>query len=78
VLCERLLEETGVAMLPGSDFGLEPSSFTVRLAYVDFDGGCALDAVGTVQPGADLGEAFLAENCPRVVRAIERVCEWLG
>lgn len=42
-LTARLLEETGVALLPGSAFGCDPLQLTVRLAYVDFDGGALLE-----------------------------------
>ncbi len=37
-MCEALLTQTGVAVLPGSDFGRPPEELTARLAYVDFDG----------------------------------------
>jgi aspartate aminotransferase len=41
-LCTRLLEETGIALLPGSAFGLPESELSVRLAYVNFNGDKAL------------------------------------
>lgn len=41
-LASRLLEDVGVALLPGSDFGRPSQELTVRLAYVDFDGTQAL------------------------------------
>ena len=44
-LCDRLLAETGVALLAGSNFGMPPEALTARLAYVDFDGAAALRAV---------------------------------
>ena len=34
----HLLNRTGVALLPGSAFGMPESSLTARLAFVDFDG----------------------------------------
>ncbi|RMF57199.1 MAG: pyridoxal phosphate-dependent aminotransferase, partial [Calditrichaeota bacterium] len=37
-LCKRILEETGVAGLPGTSFGRPEHKLTLRLAYVDFDG----------------------------------------
>ncbi|MHB0777611.1 pyridoxal phosphate-dependent aminotransferase [Halomonas sp. WWR20] len=43
-LTSRLLEERGVALLPGSAFGCAPEQLTVRLAYVDFDGEAAMKA----------------------------------
>ena len=76
-LCMRLLEETGVAILPGTSFGRPADELNVRLAYVDFDGGraiAALDAQGdTVEPD----EAFLTEYCSSVYQAIEAFGEWL-
>ena len=36
-LCEAILNETGVAMLPGSDFGFKPKKMLTRLSYTDFD-----------------------------------------
>ena len=43
-LCERLLEEAGVALLPGTAFGMPADQLVVRLSYVNFDGAAALNA----------------------------------
>lgn len=77
-LCERLLEDTGVAILPGSHFGREASELTARLAYVDFDGAAALDAVAGISREASLDETFLRTYCTRVTTAIDRLCAWLA
>ena len=37
-LCEAILDETGVAMLPASEFGFKPKKMLTRLSYTDFDG----------------------------------------
>ena len=37
-LCESILDEIGVAMLPASDFGFSPKKMLTRLCYIDFDG----------------------------------------
>jgi aspartate aminotransferase len=74
-LCERLLEATGVAMLPGSHFGRAPEELTARIAYVNFDGERALAGVpreGTV------GESFLRDHCAATLEAIDRLCDWLS
>lgn len=42
LLCSRLLQDTGVAILPGSCFGRRPDELFVRLAFVDFKGEIAL------------------------------------
>jgi len=76
--CERLLEETGVACLPGTVFGRPPGEFSARLAYVDFDGGPALDALGDLPAGELPSEDFLRRYCPRTVSGFERLAEWVG
>jgi hypothetical protein len=41
-LCAQLLQDTGVAILPGSAFGRAPDELFARLAFVDFKGDLAL------------------------------------
>ena len=72
-LCARILDETGIAMLPGSDFGMTPDQLYTRMAYVDFDGAKALSAMG-----AGMSDNFMEEYCPRLVRACDVLSEWLG
>ncbi|MCB9555743.1 MAG: aminotransferase class I/II-fold pyridoxal phosphate-dependent enzyme [Deltaproteobacteria bacterium] len=76
-LCNLLLDQAGVAMLPGADFGRPPEELTLRLAYVDFEGQQALDAVEALDPDAELSEAFLRQYCGRVLEAIDRVADWV-
>lgn len=73
-LCEHLLEDTGVAALPGHCFGRPPEELSMRLAIVDFDGGPALDEA---QKGP-IDEAFIRQHCNRVTTAIEHIAEWVG
>lgn len=76
-LCTRLLEDTGVAILPGVAFGRPAHELTCRLAYVNFDGGAVLDAVAQKSASEALDEQFLRSACPRTCRAIDRLCDWL-
>lgn len=73
-LCERLLEQEGVALLPGSDFGRPPGDLTVRLAYVDFSGEAALAAL---DPEVPPDEAWLRRAAPRVMSAIDKITAFL-
>ncbi|MGD8932772.1 MAG: pyridoxal phosphate-dependent aminotransferase [Chromatiales bacterium] len=73
-LCQRLLDDAGIATLPGSDFGRPADEFTLRLAYVDFDGAAALQAADT-DPALD--EDFLWRHCANVMTAIDRIGAWL-
>ena len=44
-LCQKILNDTGFAMLPGSDFGMEEDKLLSRIAFVDFDGSKALEMI---------------------------------
>jgi aspartate aminotransferase len=76
-LCNRLLDDTGVATLPGSNFGRPDDELTVRMAYVDFDGEKALKAVSEIPADQTPDDEFLAENCPKVMKAVSRICDWV-
>ncbi|MCB0805066.1 MAG: aminotransferase class I/II-fold pyridoxal phosphate-dependent enzyme [Bacteroidales bacterium] len=75
-MCDKLLEDTGIAMLPGSDFGRQPEEFTARLAYVDFDGKAALDNASTYGENP-LDEQFISKNCVRISQAMDKLEEWV-
>jgi aspartate aminotransferase len=77
-LCLRLLEETGVAILPVSAFGRPGSELTARLACVNFDGARALAAAEALPPDHPIDEEFLERYCGRALAAVDRLCEWLG
>ena len=76
-LCRQLLDETGVAILPGSCFGRPEHELTARLAFVDFDGARALAAAEQIPAEQELGEEFLRQYCEKVLTAIDRLCNWL-
>lgn len=73
-LCDRLLEEAGVAALPGAVFGRPETELSLRLAFVDFDGEQALNAFGD---GEALDANFLARHAPRVVEGINAMARWI-
>ncbi len=71
-LCEALLEDAGIACLPGSVFGRPAGEHTLRLAYVDFDGAAALAYDGPYD------ETFICERAPRIVTAMEKLRRFLA
>jgi len=75
-LCRLLLDNTGVATLPGSAFGRPDEELTLRLSYVDFDGAAALAAVRK-DARASVDDAFLERYCGRVLEAIELMARWV-
>ena len=76
-LAENLLDDTGVATLGGSHFGVPEHKFNLRLAIVNFDGGKALAAIDGLADDAILDESFLREHCSDVVRASELIVKWV-
>lgn len=76
-LCQALLENTGVAILPASDFGFVPDHLGARLAFVDFDGAVALDLAGGEYAETELDDRFVQEACPRLAAAMDKIAKWL-
>ena len=74
-MCKTLLEETGVAMLPGSEFGRPKEELNSRLCFVDFDGGALLKIITANEIQVD--SSFVLANCPKIVGAMEQVKAWL-
>ena len=76
-LCRRILDETGVAFLPGSVFGRPRDELSVRIACVDFDGAAALEALSEVKGRGAPDERWLAGHCAPAYEGVERLCRWL-
>ncbi len=73
-LCSAILDEKSVAFLPGDDFGRPSGELTGRIAYVDFNGEIALEAVKE----EDVDEKFLRKYCIDTIEAIDRICDFVG
>ena len=69
-LCDALLDEAGVALLPGSDFGMLAEACTARLAYVEFDGAAAL-------AHADAIEGNVESVAAKMLDGINALGAWL-
>jgi aspartate aminotransferase len=76
-LQQQLLDDTGVAILPGSAFGRPESELTARLAYVDFDGSRALAASETHPLDMPLPDEFIDHYCFKVIEAVRRIAAWI-
>ena len=77
-LCERLLHETGVAILPGVSFQRPKEELTARLAYVNFDGSKALAWSETIPLDESLPGDFGDYCCAPVCEAIHKIVDWIG
>ncbi|MEZ4885413.1 MAG: aminotransferase class I/II-fold pyridoxal phosphate-dependent enzyme [Chitinophagales bacterium] len=75
--CRQLLEETGVAILPASDFGIPANELIARMAYVNFDGTEALKVAQTEYANRSLDVAFLEKCCAETMEGVDVLVEWL-
>ena len=66
--CKTLLDETGVAVLPGSDFGFSHDKLIFRLSYVDFDGSKFLSA-----SDEQITEENLYKFAPKIVDGVQQI-----
>lgn len=77
-LCQQLLADTGVAILPGEAFSRHPDELTARMAFVDFDGAAALAASETIPLEESLPAEFADMWCSKVVKATRLMGEWVN
>ena len=72
-MCKDILNKTGVALLPGSDFGLDNNKMVVRLSYTDFDGSNFLkNTLGS----KNLDKADLEKYAPNIVEGVMKLKQW--
>ncbi|WP_340113839.1 pyridoxal phosphate-dependent aminotransferase [Maribellus mangrovi] len=76
-LCETILRETGIAMLPGMEFGRQPEELTCRIAYVDFNGEEVLFKAMNEYKDRPLNTDFLRKHCSKMLYAMDKLEEWL-
>ncbi len=72
-LCETILDQTGVAMLPASEFGFNPKKMLTRLCYIDFDGEKFLNSNTN---GKLLEDRIIEEYAPNVVAGVKKLSNW--
>ena len=72
-MCKEILNKTGVALLPGSDFGLDKKKMLARLSFTDFDGTAFLkNTLGSKK----LDNEVLERYAPNIVEGVKRLKSW--
>ena len=72
-MCTNILNKTGVALLPGSDFGLDSNKMIARLSYTDFDGSNFLK---NTSGSKNLDKADLEKYAPNIVEGVIKLKKW--
>ena len=72
-MCNKLLQETGVALLPGSDFGFLPQKMLARLSFTDFDGAKLME---NFQKTKNIDLDTISSLAPNIIEGIKKLKEW--
>ena len=72
-MCKDLLEKTGVALLPGSDFGFNENRMLSRLSFTDFDGNEFMKKTQNDYIDKEMIKKF----APRIVAGVDKLKNWL-
>ena len=72
-MCKDILNKTGVALLPGSDFGLDSKKMIARLSYTDFDGSNFLKNTSSSK---NLDKVDLEKYAPNIVEGVAKLKDW--
>ena len=73
-MCANLLNDTGVAILPGSDFGFSKDRLIARLSFTDFDGENFMDNLSKEKK---LDYSLINKFAPKVVEGTKRLKAWV-
>ena len=71
-MCKDILEKTGVALLPGSDFGFNESKLLARLSFTDFDGNEFMKKT----QNEDIGEKAVEKFASKIVEGVNKLKSW--
>ena len=73
-MCSSLLTDTGVVLLPGSDFGFSKDKLITRLSFTDFDGKEFMDNLPEKQ---NLDISLVDKFAPKIVEGTKRLKAWV-
>ncbi len=72
-MCDNLLKETGVALLPGSDFGFDKSRMLTRLSFTDFNG---KEFMNNISNEEKIDNSLILKYAPNIVEGIDKLKKW--
>jgi aspartate aminotransferase len=72
-MCDDILNKTGVALLPGSDFGFDQNRMLARLSFTDFDGKKFMEEI---EDNTIIDDALIYELAPKIVEGVDKLKKW--
>ncbi len=73
-MCNNILEKTGVALLPGSDFGFSEERMIVRLSFTDFNG---REFMNYIKKNNISNINSISKFAPKIVEGTKRLKHWV-
>ncbi len=73
-MCEDLLNNTGVVLLPGSDFGISKDKMIARLSFTDFNGE---NFMKNITNSNNISSDLISKFAPKVVEGTKRLKDWV-
>jgi len=72
-MCQNILEKTGVALLPGFDFGFDHSIMLARLSFTDFDG---QEFMKQIEDNQKVDDVMINKFAPKIVEGVDKLKKW--
>jgi len=72
-MCDSILKDTGVALLPGSDFGFDQNQMLARLSFTDFDG---QEFMNKIEDNQKIDNDKIGEFAPKIVQGVDNLKKW--
>ena len=72
-MCDNILNDTGVALLPGSDFGFEQTKMLARLSFTDFDG---QEFMNKIEDNQNIDNDEINKFAPKIVEGVDKLKKW--
>ena len=73
-MCSEILKETGVALLPGTDFGFSKERMIARLSFTDFDGN---EFMKNMKKDKKIDLSLMSKFAPKIVEGTKRLKHWV-
>ena len=72
-MCNSILNETGVALLPGTDFGFDQTQMLARLSFTDFKGE---EFMNKIIDNQKIDNDHITNFAPKIIEGIDKLKKW--
>ena len=73
-MCNDMLNKTGVATLPGSDFGFSSKKMLARISFTDFNGN---EFMNNTSADEVINDEKINKFAPKIVKGTKKLKAWV-